>query len=132
MVKKVIVRFIIEIGGKPVENVDKALNLVLNKLKDEKKKFKVLDSHLESPELDDKTTLYMGFIEVSVKFKDTSEILAFILDYTPTSVEIEEPETIELNAQDFTGILNDMSTSVLNLNNKIRQLNAHIHMMKKK
>jgi len=126
---KIKVRFIIQIAGKPVENVQKALEHVLGKLKEETEKFNIVESHIEKPELDDKSTLYSGFIEVLAVFKDSTHILEFILDYTPTSVEVEEPEEIKLNNSDFTGILNDFSQNILNHQSEIRNLRAQIHML---
>lgn len=131
MAEKVIARFIIEIAGKPVENVEKALNLVLKKINDDKR-YKVVSSDVAEPILDEETTLYGGFLDIEIKFAEVNEILGFILDYTPSSVEVIEPEKISLDNNYLTGILNDMSLKLLGSTNKIRQLNAHIHMLNKK
>jgi hypothetical protein len=131
MAKKISARFIIQIAGKPVENVEKALNLVLDKIKKEGK-YSLFDSLIEEPEYDEKTTLYSGFMEVALKFDKTIDILDFIVDYTPNSVEIEDPEKIEFNAYELTGVLNDFTGKILDSQNKIRHLNAHVHMLNKK
>ena len=73
--------------------------------------------------------MYSGFVEVSVKFAEPKAVLEFILDYTPTSVEIEEPEKLKLDASVFTGILNDFSNYILGAQGEIRALRAHIHHM---
>ncbi len=132
MAQNIIARFIIEIAGKPVENVDKALNLVLDKLKKEEKNFEIIDSFVEEPELDEKTTLYLGFLEVTAKFEDMSKLLGFVLDYTPTSIEIEEPEKIKFDSLELTKILNDLSQSMLKSNAELRKHKAHIFMQNKK
>ena len=131
MAKKITARFIIQIAGKPVENVEKALNLVLDKIKKENK-YSLVDSLIEEPEYDEKSTLYSGFMEVTLKFDKTIDILDFIVDYTPNSVEIEDPEKIEFNTQELTGVLNDFTGKILGSQDKIRKLNAHIHMLNKK
>jgi hypothetical protein len=118
MAKKISARFIIQIAGKPVENVEKALNLVLDKIKKEGK-YSLFDSLIEEPEYDEKTTLYSGFMEVALKFDKTIDILDFIVDYTPNSVEIEDPEKIEFNAYELTGVLNDFTGKILDSQNKI-------------
>ena len=130
MTQKVVARFIIEIAGKPKENVDKALNLVEKRLK-ENKDFKVLDSEVVESELDEDSKLYSGFLDVQIKFKETRDILGFIMDYTPTSVEVEEPDKLSFQAADVTTILNDMSRHILRTANEIRKLRAHIHMTQK-
>jgi len=132
MTEKIITRFIIEIGGKPVENVDKALKLVLDKLNNKENKFKLIDSHIGNSELDEKTTLYYGFIEAEVKFKEVNDIFNFILDYTPTSVEVLEPEHIEINSSGLTDLLNNVSNMSLSFQQKIRELNAQVHFLNEK
>ncbi len=130
MAEKVLARFIIEIGGKPVENVNKALNLIEKNLKEEKK-FKLLSSEIEEAEFNEEAKIYLGFLEVSIKFSEVKHILEFILDYTPSSVEIEEPENLKLNNSEFTGILNDLAANILKSNKELMQMRAYIHMLQK-
>jgi len=132
MTQKVNARFIIQIAGKPIENVSKALVMVEEKLKSDENKFNVLESEIIEPEFDETTTMFSGFIEVLIRFSEISEILGFIVDYTPNSVEIEEPEKLEFTSNEFTGILNDMSSNLLKSATEIRQLRAHIHLMNQK
>ena len=131
MTNKINTRFIIQIAGKPVENVEKALNVVVSKLK-ESKKFKVLETEISEPQLDEQSTLYSGFIDILIQFKETAQILEFIVDYTPNSIEIEEPEDMNIDNRELTGILNDMSNYLLGAQTQLRKLNAHAHMQNKK
>ena len=132
MTDKIVARFIIEIAGKPVENVEKALNLVLDKIKSEKKRFKLVESHIGEPELNEETTLYDGFLDIEIKFSEVKELMNFIMDYTPTSVEVVEPDTIKFDLVDINDFLNTYSASLLELHGKLRNLNAHIHFLNKK
>lgn len=127
----IIARFIIQIAGKPVEKVDEALSFVEKKLQEEKEKFKIIESEVVESEFDEESKLYSGFIEVSAKFISASEILNFIVDYTPTSIEVEDPHTLKFDNASFTGILNDMSTIIIKSQNQIRMANATIVGMKK-
>ena len=128
MAQKIEARFIIQIGGKPLENVEKALKVVLKKLEDEKK-FKLIESDIGEAELDEKSTLYLGFLDVLVKFDDPRDILEFIVDYTPTSVEVESPDNIKMNNDDLTAVLNDMSNFILKAGHNIRSMRAQMHVM---
>lgn len=128
MSQKVTARFIIEIAGKPKENVDKALKFVEKKLIDSKD-FKVLDCEVVESEEDEKTTLFSGFLEATIKFKETKQLLSFILDYTPTSVEVEDPEKISFQAAELTDVLNHFSNHILKTTNEVRKLRAHIHLI---
>lgn len=131
MGEKIIGNFIIQIAGKPVENVDKALDVVLKKLKEEKKKFKVIESEIGESELDEETTLYSGFLDVKIKFEEVKELLNFVIDYTPNSIEIEEPTEIELDNGHLTDILNDLSGHILRNSAEVRNLRAHVHVLNK-
>ncbi len=124
---KIIVKFIIEIAGKPKDNVDKALALVLDKLKEKKGDYRVKDSVLEESLLDEKTTLYSGFLDVEVQFENIGSLLGFIIDYTPTSVEIVDPENISIKCNELTNFLNDSSHAFLSMQNQIRILNANLY-----
>lgn len=122
--------FIIQIAGKPLENVNKALELVEKKLKDDKR-WKILESDIIEPELDEESTLYSGMIEATAKFNTSGNIMEFIMDYTPNSIEVEDPSTINLNLSEFNGMLNDISNYMLASQTQIRKLNANLHMLKK-
>jgi hypothetical protein len=130
MGEKIISEFIIEIGGKPIENVEKALKSVEDRLKAEKK-FKVIESEISEPEIEEKSKLYLGFIDIKIQFKEIKDILDFVYDYTPSSIEIQEPENLKVNSLELTGILNDMSNKFLKNNAELRQMRAYIHMLKK-
>lgn len=132
MAEKIIGNFIIQIAGKPVENVDKALEVVLKKLKEEKKRFKVISSEISESELDEETTMYSGFLDVKIKFEEVKELLDFVMDYTPNSIEIEEPTEIELDNGHLTDILNDISGHVLRNSAEVRNLRAQVHILNKK
>jgi hypothetical protein len=106
-------RFIIEIAGKPVENVQKALEKVKENLENETERFKIVEIDLEQPELHEETKLYSGFLEVEGKFPSIEHFFNFIIDYTPTSIEIIEPEYVSFDSAEFAGVLNDISQIVL-------------------
>jgi hypothetical protein len=124
MVKKIKGRFIVEIAGKPQENVDKTLEKVQEKLNEKSNKFEVVESEIIPSELDERTTLYSGMIEFTLKFETSHDLIGFILDYTPTSVELEEPSEIKIDTTEFAGLLNNLSHKMLESLNTIRRLNA--------
>jgi len=124
-------KFIVEIAGKPVENVEKALKAVSEQLEEQKDDFKVVECHIEKPVLDEKSTLYAGFLDIELKFKEFNKIFGFILDYTPTSIEIIEPEKIEFSVSDLNTHLNEVAVSTLKTQGQLRQLNAYAISLKK-
>ena len=132
MAQKITIQAIIEIAGKPQKKVEEALEIVCEKLEGEKEKFKCLNVNVGTPKLDSKTTLFCGFLDIEIEFLDTKLLLNFILDYTPTSVEVISPQKISLETQEFTGILNDFSNFILKAQSEVRDLRAYIHNIQKK
>lgn len=128
---KVIARFIIEIAGKPVENVGNALNKFKDQFEAEKKKFKVVEIDVNKPELNEESKLYSGFLDMEVKFSSVETLLSFIIDYTPTSIEILEPQELDLDSLEFSNILNDMSSSLLKTNIELMKYKQAAAMMHK-
>ena len=128
---KVIARFIIEIAGKPVENVENALNKFKDQFEAEKKNFKVVEIDINKPELNEESKLYSGFLDMEVKFSSVETLLSFIIDYTPTSIEILEPQELDLDSLEFSNILNDMSSSLLKTNIELMKYKQAAAMMHK-
>lgn len=126
MGQNITVKFMLQVAGKPVENVQKALDLVLSKIK-ESKDWKFLDAEIITPELDEESTMYSGLIETTLKFEGVEKLMGFIVDYTPNSVEIEDPENLNFDISEFNGVLNDMSAKFLHMAQKLRQANASLH-----
>ncbi len=125
---KITARALIQIAGKPIEPVEKALGLVLNRIKEDER-WKVLDSEIIDPELDEESSLFLGILEVQAKFEDAEKLMEFIVDYTPNSIEVEDPSELKFDSVAFTSILNDMSSHFLKTNMKLREANAHLHML---
>jgi hypothetical protein len=130
MAQKITVRFMLQIAGKPVENVTKALELVFDKIK-ESNDYKFIEGEIIEPELEEKSTMYSGLIEVTLKFEKVEKLMGFIIDYTPNSVEIEDPETLKFEISEFNGVLNDMSSKFLHMAQQLRQANASLHYLHK-
>lgn len=127
MAEKIVVQTIIQIAGKPADLVEKTLHAVSNKLRDEKKAFKMKNVSLAKPEFDEETKMFSGFLDITLQFSNISDILGFIVDYTPTSIEIVEPETIELDAITFGRVLNDICHQLLQAQSKVQILSAQLH-----
>ncbi len=121
----------LQIAGKPKENVEKALEKVLENI-DQSKTFKVLESEIYEPELNEKSTLYSGLINIKIEFEKIEYLINFIYDYLPISVEIEKPNKIEFEIPDLNYLLNELSRRMLQSMNENINLKAYINHIKKK
>lgn len=129
---KVEARFIIQIAGKPVENVQKALESVKSNLLKEEELCKVVECEIVEPELGEDGDLYSGFLDLEAKFNSIKKVLEFIADYSPSSVEIVEPQELKLDSNDFTEILNDISAKILRFQMEARTYKGHANFLAKK
>lgn len=129
---KVEARFIIQIAGKPVEHVQKALEKVKENLLNEKELCNVIECEIVEPELGEEEDLYSGFLDLEVKFSSIKKVLEFITDYSPSSVEIIEPKELKLDANDFTEVLNDISSKILKFQMESRTYKGHANMLARK
>lgn len=128
----IIGRFIIQIAGKPALNVEKATKVIIEKIDSQKDDFKLIEKFSQKPTLDSQANLFMSFIEVCISFKSIDKVLGFITDYTPNSIEIEDPENLKISNNDISEFLNNLSNSILKLNAENRALKAHIHNLQNK
>ncbi len=109
----ILCRSIIEIAGTPKEHIEKTIKLVVEDIK--KKKNIILKSgdifktkEIELKELKKKGKLFSTYAELELLFKDIPTLIEFCFDYMPSSLEILEPKDLELETNEFAGLLNDL------------------------
>ena len=105
MTNKILARVIIEIMASPKEHVKEVLDLVTEKLKNEKN-FKIVKS--ETSKIKEIKGFYSAFSEFEIEFETIADLLNLCFDYMPSSVEILEPEKIELDSHYFMDLTNDI------------------------
>lgn len=98
---------IIEMVGKPQKHLDKTMVDYIKNIK-ANKKFEIVDTVThEAIEVEDSESLYSTFSELTVLVKNMSVVYDFVFEYMPASIEIVEPENLEMKAADATGLVND-------------------------
>jgi hypothetical protein len=90
---KIHASLILEILGRPKENVSAALETVVNRLSAEKG-VKVLNKKLHEPKPIEKSDLFTSFAEVEVELESTMAYLAVIFNHMPSNIQITDPEKI--------------------------------------
>jgi len=101
------------------KNTAEALEVTLKNLI---KKFKVNSSNIIEPAIDNTETSYTGHIELDITFKNLEEMFNFVYDFTPSSFEIYSPETLVIPSPTFTGELNALTGTILNVTNMKQSL----------
>lgn len=118
----ILARAIIEVLGAPKEYVEEAVQLVIDRV------HKIKDAEVVSEstyEAEEKGKLFSTFSEVEVWFKDMDQLLKFLFEFTPSSVEIMQPTTLKLNCNVVSGACNDFLLKMHDLGMKLKDLSAN-------
>jgi len=124
-------RIVLEIVGKPKEHVEKTINGVIEKIKKEKD-MKVLDAHIA--EVQKRETgakeegmikeMWATFAEVEIIFKNLIKMTYFCFEYMPASIEILEPQKMNLEAINLSEFFNDLQLRLHQVTMVAKQLNS--------
>jgi len=124
----VLTRIIIELQGAPKEHMEKTTKLVLNKIKEDFKVLECSDQPVE--ELEDHEGVFSSFAEFEIIFESMSQFLGFSFDYTPTSVEVLEPNEKMLKSSEIGDFVNDAMSKLHQHSEVMRQLNFENQILK--
>lgn len=134
--KKISVRMIIEVAGRPPEHLTETLNDLIKKI-DEEKDVSVEDKTVHEPVLmKNQKDFYTSFAEVEIKIEEISILTLICLKYMPAHIEIIEPELIAFTNTGWNDLFNDvlrrlhhydevarvMQTEKMILTNKLKSL----------
>lgn len=94
-------RLILEILGRPANNVTEALQLLIEKMGKEQE-VKVVSSKVHQPvEVKEAKDLFTAFAEVEIELKSMPTMFHILFTYMPSNVEIIKPEKVSLSNSDF-------------------------------
>jgi len=118
--------FIIEATSLDKEALEKQLGILEDKIKKEKVK---IDEIQRMNAIENKG-VYNAYIEVTISTDSFYDLVYFIINYGPTSVEVLKPKTAELTTKQMQEILQQMSSAVYYYTSLIIQL-KHAQLVKK-
>ncbi|RLE44296.1 hypothetical protein DRJ19_00725 [Candidatus Woesearchaeota archaeon] len=105
-------RTIIELVGKPKDFVERAFKKMRELIK-QHPGLELISEDIEPvKEKPGTKDIFGGFIEVEAKFSSLQSLIAFCFEFTPTSVEIIEPEQITIKNNELTAIFNDLQAKL--------------------
>lgn len=105
MTEKIIAHTVIEVVGFPQDYVNETLQNLLKKIQDDPE---IKVTHKEVSTAIQAKEVFSTFAELDVEFKSVTHLIGFCYDYTPSSIEVSEPEHHSLSAFQLTGLLNDL------------------------
>ena len=125
--KDLLVRSVIEVAGFPKEHIEEVMKKIVDKLKSEKKIMKA--KIFEAKEVE---KIFSTFTEIEIEFKNIDELIGFCLDYYPSSIEVLEPEKLEVGNQEFTAVINDLLAKLHEYDSTVKRLKASYMDLQKK
>ena len=103
--QKLVAKVIIEILGAPKEHVEKTIEIVLAKVK-EQAYLKVLSDKIFKAK---KIKKFWGtFAEIDMEVNGVVNLIGFCFDFMPSSIEILEPNNLSMEIQEIGDLLNDL------------------------
>ncbi|MEK6840308.1 MAG: hypothetical protein AABX72_05170 [Nanoarchaeota archaeon] len=124
-------RSIIEIVGGPKEYVDKAMGIVLDKLRESKEIKLLKDKVFEAQPLDGKKPLFSSFCEIELEVKKMDDLFGFCFDFMPSSVEIYDPAELALNIDAVNEMVNELITKLHQYDMAFKNIYAQNIVMKR-
>ena len=125
-------RSIIELVGGPKEYVEKAMGIVIDKLKQDLhvklKDHKVFDAK----PLEGKQPLFTAFCEIEIEAKDVEDLFGFCFDFMPSSVEVYDPTQLVMKADALNGMVNELISKLHQYDMAFKNIAAQNILLKRK
>lgn len=97
---------VLEILGRPAENVTSALHALVAKLENEKG-VKLLEKNFNDPlPVESSQNLFTSFVELKLEFDKIENFFGIVFAYMPSHVEISTPEKIVLSNSNLNELAN--------------------------
>ena len=125
---RILTRIIIEIVGKPKEHIEKALKVVVEKIKEEKD-IEIVEEQIFNAEKQEE--MFNVFAELGILFNNMQTLIEFCFDFMPSSIEILDPEKLSFDSNKFAGLINDLLAKLHQMNLNLVQSNAEKKALKK-
>lgn len=121
------IKAIIEILGIPKEHVEETLQKVLTELGNRKGVTILSKEIAETKQLE---KFFSTYVDVELKLADMDKLIDLCFDFLPSSIEILEPERINLESYKLAGFMNDLLAKLHQHSMIIRNLHAENLLMK--
>ena len=102
-------QIILEILGRPPENVKNALNQLVEKL-DSEKGIKILNKKIHEPKpIEQVKDLYTAFADITLELDSIDNYFGILFAYMPSHVELIEPDKLEVSNFELSELANKLT-----------------------
>ncbi|MBT7903368.1 hypothetical protein HN587_05890 [Candidatus Woesearchaeota archaeon] len=128
---ELLVKALIEVLGAPKEYVEKTLDGVLDKVNEEKYLEVTFEESFEATPVKDNEKLLTAFAEVEFWVKSPKDLLSFVFDFTPSSIDVLEPTESMIGAKDLSDLMLDLIARLHFADMRVKEMSAHVKLMDK-
>ena len=118
---KILVKAIIEIAGFPEEHVKNTMDMVMSKVAEEKG-IKIISKDVV--EIEKIKEMWSTFSDMELEFEDINLLNDFCFNYMPSSIEIIDPNNLNMSSTDVSNLLNDLLARLHNFTMFLKNLQA--------
>lgn len=126
--KKIKTKVIIEVIGSPKEHVEKALGMILNRVKEEKYLEVVKAASFDAKQVKE---FWSTFAETEIDFNDIKGVIDFCFNYMPSSIEILDPTLLSMKVKEVNDMLNDVLAGLHKYEMVLKNVHAQNILMKR-
>jgi len=124
-------RAILEIVGKPKEHIETSLHDYISKISKESKFFLVESNIEEALEVESDKDMYSTFAEIEFLTKDLTDLMGFVIDYMPSSIEVVQPAGMSVQASFLSNMLTELAGKLHLIDGVLKKTNAENQLMSK-
>lgn len=112
--EKIQCRFILEILGRPPEHIVQGLQMIIEKLKQEKG-IKIQHFNVHEPvQVKDSKDLYTTFADIEVEVDSLHFLFTILFNYMPANFEVIYPEKLTLDNNELNQLVNELAQRLHN------------------
>ncbi len=126
---KIKTKVITEVIGSPKEHIEKALGMILNRIKDENYLEVIKAVSFDAKQI--KNKFWSTFAEMEIHFGDINKVIDFCFNYMPSSIEILEPTSLTMSAKETNDMLNDVLAGLHKYDMVLKNVHAQNILMKR-
>lgn len=123
---------IYEVIGRPKEYIEKVMKLFLDDLSKKSDVEMIKKKIFPIIELKNIKNVYSIIAETEFYFKDFETLLGFMIDSMPSSIEVIEPTTINLDLSKINAFINDYLTKIHQYDEVFKKLKLEKEILIKK
>ena len=109
IMEKIQANFVLEMLGRPKENVESAMSGLVTQLSKDKG-LKLINKTLHDAVPAEKTPdLFTTFCELLIEFDTSEDLLQSVFKYLPANIEVIKPEKVSISNHDFNFLTNRLA-----------------------